>query len=139
MGVNLTSHPGDTETPATDLASAGAVSVTPESALALLAGHFERWRSRWALEGFAPLRDAWLARAWRLGETIRVRLDRETMEGRFAGLDRDGVLVLELSSGLKRLVTAGAGFSAGGPVDAGAGGRGELEERSVGAGGGRRF
>src|SRR3546814_16697325 len=117
MGVNLTSHPGDTETPATDLASAGAVSVTPESALAPLAGHFERWRSRWALEGFAPLRDAWHARAWRLGETIRDRLDRETLAGRFEGLDRAGVLCLALSSGPHRLVPAAQVLPPGAPRD----------------------
>lgn len=125
MGVNLVSHPPDSETPATDLAAAGAPDVLPAQALSLLVTRFEHWLDAWRGGGFEALRPAWIERAWRLGETIRVRLERETMEGRFAGLDRDGVLVLELSSGIKRHVAAGEVFPAGGPGegDAAGGGR----------------
>lgn len=125
MGLNLVAHPLDTETPATDLAAAGAGVVPPGRALSLLIDRFDHWLVAWQAGGFESLREAWLERAWRLGETIRVRLERETMEGRFAGLDRDGVLVLELSSGLKRYVAAGEVFPVGGPGegDAAGGGR----------------
>lgn len=125
MGVNLVSHPEGTETPATDFAAAGSPGVRIEAALSLLADRFEHWRALWAASGFLPLRDAWMARAWRVGEPIRVRLERETLEGRFAGLDKDGVLVLELSSGIKRMVAAGEVFpvTVPGEDDAAGGGR----------------
>jgi len=125
IGINLVSHPTDSETPATDLSAAGAGVVAPAQALSLLVDRFDNWLTAWLAEGFEPLRQPWLDRAWHLGEPIRVRLERETMEGRFAGLGRDGVLVLELSSGLKRYVAAGEVFPVGGPGegDAAGGGR----------------
>lgn len=124
MGVNLVSHPADSETPATDIAAAGGGIISPAKGVASLVAHFDRRLERWQAEGFSGVRDAWLARAWRLGETIRVRLERESMEGRFAGLDRDGVLVLELSSGIKRFVAAGEVFPVGGTGDGDAAGGG---------------
>ncbi|MFN4089461.1 MAG: biotin--[acetyl-CoA-carboxylase] ligase [Alphaproteobacteria bacterium] len=122
MGVNLINHPDDTETPATDLAAEGAGRVVPSRGAEILLAHFEERRAAWATGGFAALRDDWLRRGWRLGEPIRVRLERETMEGRFVGLDRDGVLVLELSSGLKRMVAAGDVFPVAGAGEADAAG-----------------
>ena len=111
---------------------AGLVVTLPSLFVVLTAGlfgilvdRFDNWLTAWLAEGFEPLRQPWLDRAWHLGEPIRVRLERETMEGRFAGLGRDGVLVLELSSGLKRYVAAGEVFPVGGPGegDAAGGGR----------------
>ena len=112
IGVNLRHHPEGTETPATDIVAAGGRAPDPAAALGTLVGWFDRWRRAWERGGFAPVREAWLARAWRLGEEIRVRLDRETSFGRFAGIDSEGALVLELPSGLQRRIAAGEVFPA---------------------------
>ena len=55
--------------------------------------------------GFAAIRDAWLARARGVGQPIRVRLPGETLEGRFAGLDSDGALLLDRPDGRRRIAS----------------------------------
>jgi BirA family biotin operon repressor/biotin-[acetyl-CoA-carboxylase] ligase len=112
VGINLVHHPEDSERPATNLSDHGG-SLTPEDAVERLAQRFEHWRTVWAREGFAPLRDAWLARAWGLGERCTARLDGETIEGVFADLAEDGSLRLDLNDGRRRLVSAGDVFFPG--------------------------
>jgi BirA family biotin operon repressor/biotin-[acetyl-CoA-carboxylase] ligase len=107
IGVNLVSHPPETEYPATSLAAAGAPGVTPASFLPILAERLLAWYDVWrAPAGFAALRDAWLARAYGLGGPIRVRLPSAEIEGRFAGLDADGRLVLDTQAGRQHIAAA---------------------------------
>jgi len=94
IGVNLAAHPTDTEFPATDLAALGAKPPSPEQALARLAGNFAGWYEVWRKDGFAPLRDAWLARAAGLGQRIRARLPDRERNGVFEGIDENGALLL---------------------------------------------
>ena len=68
------------------------------------------WYEIWRREGFAPLRAAWLARAVGVGQAVEVRLDRETLTGRFEALDETGALALALPEGGRRLVAAGDVF-----------------------------
>ena len=107
IGVNIASHPAATEYPATSLAAAGAGDVAPAAPLEAVAAHFLAWYRRWHRgEGFAEVRAAWLARAHRLGSKIRVRLPREEISGRFAGLDEDGRLLLDSAAGRQRIAAA---------------------------------
>ena len=112
IGVNLAHHPEDSERPATDLSVHGG-GVSPDEAVKTLADRFEHWRTLWAREGFAPIREAWLSRAWGLGERCTARLDGETLEGVFADLAEDGSLRLDLNDGRRRLVSAGDVFFPG--------------------------
>jgi BirA family biotin operon repressor/biotin-[acetyl-CoA-carboxylase] ligase len=112
IGINLAAFPETVEYPATSLAAAGAGTIAPELMLEALAERFLHWYERWRVAGFAPLRQAWLARVHGLGTPIRVRLQREEMDGRFVGLDEDGVLLLETPAGCRR-VAAGDVFPAG--------------------------
>lgn len=109
IGVNLAHHPDDSERPATDLAAEGGV-LSVEDAAERLATRFDHWRARWATEGFAPIREAWLARAHGLGERCVARLSDETVEGVFADLAPDGALRLDLKDGQRRLISAGDVF-----------------------------
>ncbi|MFP4519374.1 MAG: biotin--[acetyl-CoA-carboxylase] ligase [Oceanicaulis sp.] len=109
IGVNLAHHPADAERPATDFSVHGA-QVTPEQAVETLSRRFEHWRLKWAQDGFTRLREAWLARAWGLGERCTVRLDGETLEGVFADLHEDGSLRLDLPGGARRFISAGDVF-----------------------------
>lgn len=113
IGVNLVSHPPDSAFPATDLAAAGTAGVPVEAALAALISALHDWYGRWRAEGFAPIRQAWLAQAAGLGEPIQVRLERETLMGVFADLDDDGGLLLDLPGGGRRRIAAGDVFFAG--------------------------
>jgi len=109
IGVNLAHHPEDAERPATDFTVHGA-SLTPEAACKTLAERFDHWRAAWDRDGFAPLREAWIARAWGLGERCVARLNDETVEGVFADLAEDGSLRLDLKDGGRRLISAGDVF-----------------------------
>jgi BirA family transcriptional regulator, biotin operon repressor / biotin---[acetyl-CoA-carboxylase] ligase len=111
MGVNLATFPEGAEYPATCLVDAGAADVTVEAMLAAIAMRLHYWYERWRVAGFAPLREAWLARVRGLGEPIRVRLPGGDTHGRFAGLDEDGALLLE-DGPTRRRIAAGDVFPA---------------------------
>lgn len=103
IGVNLAASPADTEFPATSLKAAAGNAPTPEAFLAMLAPALALWYERWRADGFAGLRQAWIARAAGLGQALRARLPGETVEGRFAGLDDDGLLLLDAPGGRRRI------------------------------------
>ena len=109
MGVNVASFPAELPYSATSLAAAGA-EASVEAVLEALAPRLEAWYRRWREAGFAPVRRRWLDFAVGLGEPIEVRLEREVLRGRFAGLDASGALDLEFADGRHRLITAGDVF-----------------------------
>tara|TARA_R110002110_G_scaffold49669_22_gene147505 strand:- start:2707 stop:3474 length:768 start_codon:yes stop_codon:yes gene_type:complete len=104
VGVNLIAAPppGDVEpgamTPVSLLGETG-VRVTPEAFLTALAIACDQWETVFTTRGFAPLRDAWLADAARLGEVITARTGRDTLTGRFETIDDHGALVLDTARG----------------------------------------
>jgi len=111
VGINVLHHPDDAERPATSLAEAGAVtpdvSTTLERWVAALAARHESWK----IDGFAPTRAAWAARAVGMGREILVRGPTWERRGVFAGLDTDGVLLLEpLDGGALRRISVGDVF-----------------------------
>jgi len=109
IGINLVSSPRDTPYQATSLAEEGAPRITAAAMNVALIRHFAGWLAIWQQGGFAPIREAWLARAAGLGEPIQVRLERDTLHGRFVDLDNDGALLLDMPSGSRR-VAAGEVF-----------------------------
>jgi BirA family transcriptional regulator, biotin operon repressor / biotin---[acetyl-CoA-carboxylase] ligase len=111
IGINLASHPEGTEYPATSLKALGTAVPTPDDALLHLAAHFARWYEIWCADGYAPIRDAWLARAKGLGERIRARLATGETQGIFEGIDETGALILREPAGVRR-IAAGEVFFA---------------------------
>lgn len=111
VGVNLASSPRDTPYPATSLAEEGAPGIAPAEMAIAFVRHFAAWLAAWREGGFAPIREAWLARAMGLGEPIQVRLERDTLDGRFLDLDHDGALLLGQAEGSRR-IAAGEIFPA---------------------------
>jgi BirA family biotin operon repressor/biotin-[acetyl-CoA-carboxylase] ligase len=109
IGVNLNAHPSDTEFPAISLPALGAKPSSPEDAMALLAPGFAGWYDLWEGAGFAPIRDAWLARAAGLGSRIRARLPDAERVGVFEGIDAEGALLLNEGS-RTRTIAAGEVF-----------------------------
>lgn len=110
MGVNVAHHPEDAGQAATSLHALGVLDCTAFSLLSALAPALLRWLDLWRETGFAPLRQAWLARAAGLGGPVRARLPKEEFTGIFRDLDSDGSLVVELPGGALRHVTAGEVF-----------------------------
>ena len=112
VGVNLASHPEGLEYPATSLKGLGATVPSADDALLHLAANFAGWYDAWASQGFASLRDAWLARAQGLGGRIRARLAPEETTGGFEGSDGTGALILRETAGTIRHIAAGEVFFA---------------------------
>ncbi|HUO97667.1 MAG TPA: biotin--[acetyl-CoA-carboxylase] ligase [Rhizomicrobium sp.] len=112
IGVNLASFPE--KLPAISLAALGVDPPVPfdragggAGALECLDDMFSKWYEVWRTGGFAPIREAWLARAEGLGRRIRVRLANEEIQGVFRDIDDTGALVLGLPGGATRSVAAG--------------------------------
>jgi BirA family biotin operon repressor/biotin-[acetyl-CoA-carboxylase] ligase len=110
IGMNLKSHPPDTEFPATSLTGMGLSAPLPRHALLELAGPFAKWYDVWRADGFSPIRDAWLARAAGLGTRIRARLTNEETVGIFEGIDETGALLLREMQDRVRAIAAGEVF-----------------------------
>lgn len=87
--------------------------VDPEAFLDILAPAFAGWQHQFETWGFAPLRNAWLARAARLGEAIIARVGGAEHHGILEGIDESGALILKTSDGL-RIIPAADVFFAGG-------------------------
>ena len=110
IGVNCVHHPDRTETPATDLASAG-VRTSPDSLFAPLSGAMIARLAQWDRSaGFAAIRADWLTRAAGVGKPIRVKSGDAELSGQFDGIDETGRLVLRLADGTMRAVAAGDVF-----------------------------
>jgi len=110
IGINLVAHPGDTPYPATSIAALTPAVPDAGEALALLASAWDRWFRVWQREGFAPIREAWCARAAGMGAPITARLGYRDVMGVFQGIDEQGALELLTAEGLTEKITAGEVF-----------------------------
>lgn len=115
IGVNLAAAPdsGAVEPgamqPVSVLGETGHA-IDPEEFLDLLAPAFARWGGIMQAYGFAPIRNAWLARAARLGEPIIARTGRSENHGIFEGIDDSGALILRSASGRQIIPAADVYF-----------------------------
>ena len=106
-GLNVGSHPHIEGRATTSLAAEGGGDVSVRDALEAYAEHLLEWLSAWEDQGFGPVRTAWMERAHGMGQALEVRLPRETLRGRFADLDPDGALVIDMGEGQTRRVAGG--------------------------------
>lgn len=113
IGVNLAAAPPADSNAAfapVSLKGETGITVTPEDFLDLLAPAFAAWQARLLAEGFAPIREAFLARAARLGETITARTGQAELTGRFDGIDLGGALILTTAAGRQSVPAADVYF-----------------------------
>lgn len=107
IGLNLASAPESVATAATSLARHG-LTLSPRDALCVLAEAMSAWLDIWSDgTGFAAVRTAWLERAGPTGEPLSVHTGRGLVEGRFAGLDADGALLVSRADGEQLRFTFG--------------------------------
>lgn len=104
IGVNLVAAPppGEVEPRAlrpVDLLSHGGAMVTPAAFLDRLAPAYAAWESKFTTLGFGPIREAWLARASRLGEVVTARFAGREITGTFETVDAAGNLILKTAAG----------------------------------------
>lgn len=103
IGVNTAATPDGVRASAADLGGR-------RDARALCADicrAFEDWYRRWLAEGFAPVREDWLARAAGLGGEVTAQAANGPVSGRFEGLSADGALVLAGAGGRAVEIAAG--------------------------------
>lgn len=112
VGVNVAHFPDHTDFPATSIAAEGYPGITAPDLFTALARRLDHWLKIWRQAGFAPVREAWLARAAGLGEAITARTASEEVHGRFAGLSPEGALLIEAQDGAMREILAGDVFPA---------------------------
>lgn len=104
IGVNCSTAPDDLPYPARALSAIGSDAPTRETFFAALSDAFVETLALWRRgEGFAQLRAEWLRDAAGLGQTIRVALARETIEGHFETIDAAGRLVLATPAGARTI------------------------------------
>jgi BirA family biotin operon repressor/biotin-[acetyl-CoA-carboxylase] ligase len=107
IGVNVAEAPAGGTLAAASLRDAG-TAITAEQLVAPVCREFAAWYDRWVVEGFAPIRVAWLARAHGVGAPVEAHLpDGSIRRGIFRGLDATGALMLEAEGGGVRAIAAG--------------------------------
>jgi BirA family biotin operon repressor/biotin-[acetyl-CoA-carboxylase] ligase len=100
IGVNVGFAPNLPEMRYPGAALGGTVEAALESLSAAMARRLAQWRR----EGFEAVRAEWLANAGPLGLEVDVKLGDELVRGRFAGMDREGALLLDTAAGPRRIV-----------------------------------
>lgn len=115
IGVNLQNAPHQAEVEEGALRPVSLVSETgadvdTETFLTELAAAFAVREHSLATYGFGPTREAWLARAARLGEVITARTVTSETVGTFETVDASGNLVLKTSKGRESIAAADVFF-----------------------------
>jgi len=107
LGVNIVSHPDQTLYPVTDIVAQGGAPISPTDLLERFLARFAHHYDAWEKGGFPAILPAWRARAIGIGNEIVVRLETETLTGKFADIDADGTLLLEQNGNTTRRIAAG--------------------------------
>lgn len=109
IGVNLRASPaGETVYPVTDLAAAG-IKTDCRTFKEVYLRRFDALTDLWEQKGMPALTEKWLRHARGLGEPIVVRLPKTTKTGIFAGMNEEGMLILQTPSG-REVIGAGDVF-----------------------------
>lgn len=111
VGVNLVTAPEASEVepgavPPVAVLSALGIEVGPEVFLHVLAEAYARHEATFRTYGFAPIREAWLARAARLGEVVTARMGTREVTGSFETVDAEGRIVLHSARGREAIAAA---------------------------------
>ena len=101
IGLNLVSHPKETNYPSTDLKSELSIESKPENWVDTLTASLSNEIFTWRKLGFAAIRHCWLQRAFNLSKPIRIMdpAKDHQLDGIFEGIDEQGQLLLRLQNG----------------------------------------
>jgi BirA family transcriptional regulator, biotin operon repressor / biotin---[acetyl-CoA-carboxylase] ligase len=106
VGVNVADAPEG----AASLKDFGVTGLEAGHVLEKLAKKIKTLYDLWMKTGFDLIRLEWLRYAHNIGATINVRLPKETVSGKFIGIDASGALQLEMADGTRRDVSSGEVF-----------------------------
>lgn len=112
IGINIASKPQDAPYPVTMLADHG-VAVAPEELFARLFASMAQVLSIWDHgRGIGTIVQMWRTHACGIGEKINVNLPDRTISGYFAGIDDNGMLILDRGQDGRMAIAAGDVFFA---------------------------
>ncbi len=103
IGVNVMQAPGGLTYKTATIVGCGGL-ATVDGIRASLLTALANWWEIWELNGFSPIRAAWLARAHPQGTQLRLTIGDQSVEGRFADLAPDGALLVDTDAGRQRVV-----------------------------------
>lgn len=107
IGINVASAPPVTDRAVTHLAAHGC-SLAAGAVLDLLVARTAHWLAVWAAGyGFDAIRAVWAERAMALGRPVEIKTHDGPVAGSFAGIDRDGALLIDLPHAGRRRFTFG--------------------------------
>jgi BirA family biotin operon repressor/biotin-[acetyl-CoA-carboxylase] ligase len=107
MGLNIAHAPEGTPYPVTSLVRHGGL-MTPRECLNVLDRSLAHWLAVWREgQGFAEIRQEWLAHAAGLGQDFVGVVNQKEVQGKFADLGDDGAMILILADGSRRPIHSG--------------------------------
>jgi BirA family biotin operon repressor/biotin-[acetyl-CoA-carboxylase] ligase len=111
FGVNLLAAPDAAQLEAAALRPVSLLAETgqripPLVFLTALALAYRHWEDSFVQQGFAPLRQAWLSHAARLGEVITARIGTQAETGIFETIDETGALILKTAAARRAIPAA---------------------------------
>jgi BirA family biotin operon repressor/biotin-[acetyl-CoA-carboxylase] ligase len=89
IGANLATAPS-----LPDRTTATLAPIAPETFAEQLLAQLTHWLDRHAVEGFAPVRAAWMAAGPLPGAALAIRRGDSLLQGRYEGLAEDGALCI---------------------------------------------
>lgn len=99
IGINVSASPSGVDYPATCLNDHRGTAVSRDEAFEVLAEKMSEALTRWAMDGFGPIRTLWLNQAYNRGEKIKIESAGKAQEGTFEGLSKTGALLLKDNQG----------------------------------------
>jgi BirA family biotin operon repressor/biotin-[acetyl-CoA-carboxylase] ligase len=103
IGLNVLEAPSNAAYKTTTIVANGGI-ASVDGARDILLGRIGVHLTDWQSTGFAPIREQWLSRSYPVGAEIRANTGGQVISGHFAGLDRDGALLLDTPQGRQRIV-----------------------------------
>lgn len=101
INVNAFEHPSSFGFAAASLKEEGFEFYSHIELMEYFSREFLSWLNRWADQGMAPIRKAWLWRGDWKDELHTVDYNGKTYSGEFNGLQQDGALKLQTTQGIK--------------------------------------
>ncbi len=98
IGVNIVSSPPIDGYPTCYIRQFGGT-ISATDTIPMIVNRYTHWLQAWHKNGMASIVSLWLARAWGMGNTIRVRTPQKHIHGVFVGLSPSGELLLQTTSG----------------------------------------